>query len=585
MNRILRGLLLVCFFIKVEASNQDISDKVEYIQRTLLQQKNMLDQVSGREIIVLMGNTGSGKSTLASLLADIPLRIDSSGRVVQDTGVFTIGSGGRSITKYPTFVEIEGGVMVWDCPGFNDTEGAVDDVLAAAMIRDLLTKAASVKAVFVTSVPEIEAARGPLFNRLLRTIGMFEKQFFGSSLVVINKVEAETAENPDWLKSVFGDSKDEGNSKKELETLSQLCKEIIPLRKTRSTHTVDVLFGDRDKLRQAIASIDGRAVSAVNMSLAFGAEASEVLVSFFTSLAKKTFIESRQSIYKDALGIRPVTSSNVSAVHDLGLNVLWTFVRRQSDYQLLSPLAEKQVEMASNEFRESFLGEHVRYVQELQMKEQEETIRKKEEEIKRLNDARLANEKRANEETIKAERLMKERAAAQEKERAAIAEAEKIKENSLKSEREKAEALRRVNEAAVEKARLDQAIAANQRAIQNAEQERQRLTAQNAAAQNAMQQQTQQFQREREAQDLRNQQALQALRTQMDALNGRLGQMAQLQAQLDQLRGQVTQVTPHINATNQRITERNNRTNSGGGRHHHQGGHSREPWPLIPSPW
>lgn len=577
MIRILKNLLLILLFIKVEASNQDISDKVEYIQRTLLQHKNMLDQASGREIIVLMGNTGSGKSTLASLLTDIPLRIDSSGRVVQNTGVFNIGSGRRSITKYPTYIEIDG-EMVWDCPGFNDTEGAVDDVLAAAMIRDLLTKAASVKAIFVTSVAEIEAARGPLFNRLLRTIGMFEKQFFESSLMVINKVESEIIEAPNWLQSVFENSRDE------LEKLSQSCKEIIPLRKTRATHTVDVLFGDRDRLRQAIASIEGRVVSSVDMSLAFGEEASDVLVSFFTLLAKKTLTDYRQSIYEDALGIRPLTSSNVSAVYDLGWSVLWTFVRRRGDYQLLSPFAEKQVEVTSNEFRETFLREHVRYVQELQMKEQEETIRKKEEEIKRLNDARLANERRANEETIKAEGLMRERAAAQEKERVAIAEAEKIKEFSLKSEREKAEALRRVNEAVAEKARLDQAIAANQRAIQNAEQERQRLTAQNTAAQNAIQQQAQQFQREREAQDLRNQQALQALRNQMDALTGRLGQMAQLQAQLDQLRGQVTQVTPHINATNQRITERNNRINSGGGRHHHHG-HRREPWPLIPNPW
>ena len=140
MVRFFKSVLFVCISVGAMASSHDMTaDRVDYIQRTLLRQRATLDEACGKEIVILMGNTGSGKSTLANLLAEIPLHVDSSGRIVTTTtDGFTVAPGTHSATKHPAFLGSRAG-MIWDCPGFNDTEGAVDDALTAALIRELLT--------------------------------------------------------------------------------------------------------------------------------------------------------------------------------------------------------------------------------------------------------------------------------------------------------------------------------------------------------------------------------------------------------------------------------------------------------------
>ena len=139
MVHFFKNILFICFSFGAMASSHDMTgERVDHIQKTLLRQLSTLEEACGKEIVVLMGNTGSGKSTLANLLADVPLEIDSSGRIVTITGGFAVAPGTHSATKHPAFLGSRVG-MIWDCPGFNDTEGAVDDALTAALIRELLT--------------------------------------------------------------------------------------------------------------------------------------------------------------------------------------------------------------------------------------------------------------------------------------------------------------------------------------------------------------------------------------------------------------------------------------------------------------
>ena len=96
----------------MEETYQDMTGKVDSIQKTLSQQRMTIDKACGKDIVILMGNAGSGKSTLVSLLADAPLRIDSYGCIVPDADGIKIASGIHSITKYPAFLQTKVG-MVW----------------------------------------------------------------------------------------------------------------------------------------------------------------------------------------------------------------------------------------------------------------------------------------------------------------------------------------------------------------------------------------------------------------------------------------------------------------------------------------
>ena len=544
-----RSVLFVCISVGAMASDHDMTaERVDYIQRALSIQRATLDEACGKEVVVLMGNTGSGKSTLANLLSDVPLEIDSSGRIVTitDDG-FAVASGVHAITKYPTFLGSRAG-MIWDCPGFNDTEGAVDDVLTAALIRELLTKASAVKAVFVTSVAEIEAARGPLFKSFLRTIGMFEEGFLESCLIVINKVESDIIDSADWLQFILED-------KGERARLRSLCKKLIPVRKTRVTSRIDALFGDRDNLIRAIGSLEARPVTSVNLSVAFGAETADVLVDFFTVLAKKTLEEYQERIYREALGSLPMTSTNVYPLQYSCWGMLWDFVGLNPDCQLLRPLAEKQMESASYKFKEAFFREHARYVQILQVREYEETIRKREEEIKRLDEVRQESERRVREEDIKAEELRRKMAYAQKREREASEAAEAALRDATKSRQGREDALKRASEATIEKDRLAQEIMDQRVLAEEEERERQRTILEITESQKRLEQQARQLQSERDAIDRKSQEDLKRLQDQISALTGQLGEFARLEAQMAEMRAQMLSVGSKTNSLERQIND------------------------------
>lgn len=131
----LKGLMVFCclvstLFHKIQCMEvkENASFVVERIQKTLLEQAVNLEQARGSDIVVLLGNTGSGKTTIINLLAEAPLKLDSSARVVADGSVgFRVESGSHSITKYPAFLQTRGSVR----------EAAVRDKVGSLLCHNL----------------------------------------------------------------------------------------------------------------------------------------------------------------------------------------------------------------------------------------------------------------------------------------------------------------------------------------------------------------------------------------------------------------------------------------------------------------
>src|SRR3989338_11536679 len=117
------------------------SSCVKRMYAILQSKQSLLEQNNGRDITVVLGNTGSGKSTMINVLAGSPMRVDLDGRFIPESGQekVRVRTVGGSVTKFPELIlETEIGDLC-DLPGFQDSGGAVDDLLNAVFMREVLT--------------------------------------------------------------------------------------------------------------------------------------------------------------------------------------------------------------------------------------------------------------------------------------------------------------------------------------------------------------------------------------------------------------------------------------------------------------
>ncbi len=156
-----------------------------------------VEQVSGKDVVVVLGGTGAGKSTFINYLlgrtmvsrplGDIDPGSDSSNRRVISVSpgeeeVATIGHGGlqRPQTLLPQVVvgPNDGEVVYCDCPGFGDSRGPEIDIANAVNIKRILEAARNVSVLVLVERATLEAGRG---NGLRMLLNRCQTLFGGSA--------------------------------------------------------------------------------------------------------------------------------------------------------------------------------------------------------------------------------------------------------------------------------------------------------------------------------------------------------------------------------------------------------------------
>lgn len=154
---------------------------------------NGLDQESKKTNVFLVGKTGAGKSTLTNYLTDVKLKaVGKRGKFTinleeEKHGRPKIAKSALSQTTFPNKVEYSN-TTYWDCPGFDDNKGPLQDIANAYYIKRLFDNLKNVKVVVVIDVADMETkARGliEVFNQLSELFeGHIEKLFTAVTLIV-----------------------------------------------------------------------------------------------------------------------------------------------------------------------------------------------------------------------------------------------------------------------------------------------------------------------------------------------------------------------------------------------------------------
>ena len=131
-----------------------------------------------KQAVIVIGDTGEGKSTLINYIAQNKLYAEKKGyplKYIVNTdnqlGDIKIGNTSVSETTIPNKWIDKDGVAYWDCPGFGDTKGVVQDVANAFYIKKLFDNIENIKVVVVVSEETIGGGRADKFLNLLKKLG------------------------------------------------------------------------------------------------------------------------------------------------------------------------------------------------------------------------------------------------------------------------------------------------------------------------------------------------------------------------------------------------------------------------------
>ncbi|WP_425363420.1 hypothetical protein [Candidatus Tisiphia endosymbiont of Hybos culiciformis] len=172
---------VVKLFEVADGDNQFNNDDQATIKQVsdLIRDGNDRLQDHGKKGILLLGNTGAGKSTLTHLFSGRKLQAimdDETDELVIDAmqplDDIVIGHKMASETKIPNKCFAKD-IIIWDCPGFNDTD-PVQEIANSFYIKRLFETTEQLKFVLVIAESDLRSKRG---NDFLETLSNFIKSF------------------------------------------------------------------------------------------------------------------------------------------------------------------------------------------------------------------------------------------------------------------------------------------------------------------------------------------------------------------------------------------------------------------------
>jgi hypothetical protein len=178
-----------CPLIKLKLENPDREltklEQIELLSACMRIGRVQAKIASGKDVVVVIGNTGAGKSTLVNYLAGCKIVLKKAKDVGQ-AGVLTgkvmvvkgtadkgprdeimkIGHSKKSQTFVPEIATVDDHTFI-DAPGFLDNRGAEINIANAVNIRAALAEARSVRVLVLINFKSLDADRGRGLTEML----------------------------------------------------------------------------------------------------------------------------------------------------------------------------------------------------------------------------------------------------------------------------------------------------------------------------------------------------------------------------------------------------------------------------------
>lgn len=182
------------------------TDQDQYSVKSILQflynQSAQLNLGTQKNIVLLLGITGSGKTTTGLLLTEndlISYEIEGTGEFVitDEKNRISRDSAITSKTIIPEkMIDENSGTVYFDCPGFSDTRGLLNDLSVVYFIKKLFNFADSIKLVFMiaSSSVRISGDRREFMELAKYAITMIKdiEKYHNGIALIVTKVPNES---------------------------------------------------------------------------------------------------------------------------------------------------------------------------------------------------------------------------------------------------------------------------------------------------------------------------------------------------------------------------------------------------------
>jgi len=543
-------------FHLVDASdNMTLSSNINHqkIRERMDANVHTLQYLKGKDITVFLGDTGSGKSTLINVLSQIPLGVNSFGHIIQqsdDIGMM-IKSGGKSITKNIQYVNVEGLGILCDLPGFQDTEGALDDMMNASLVHGLLSHARSVKSVFVTTSSELETLRGAAFKKIFHAMDMFSDPSIHhkSSLLVMNKVDFDQEET---LISTMQNMIQDDPKKQTLFEIFLTQKKIITLSRARFDDTAGFFAFLRQKLMDPLRTLSYQPVPQKKLTIAmtFNEQTSGIIGEFFYHELALVLSKNHHILQKN---------------YEESIRIFMHFLSLQESLTFLQPLGEEQYQRAFSKFMTSFMKEH-------ELVQQKMVAEKMKRDIECAQKKQLEAEENQKKDQEKIQKALQKMAELENIKNQAIEttckmrqEIERTQRNESITKAQKEEALKRIAQAEENKRKAEEETKKYQsivQQLQNAQQQSllklKALETEQHQAQANLQQMEQQIQERYASLISRKEREVSSLRYELEQLRDNQGEISRLRNTISRLQSELSRKDDEIRSLRSQQQSRRN---------------------------